>query len=210
MSKPRLFWKIETMKVLKQFVWIVLTGSSFLSAQAQGTVGFANIHNGGPNAPVFESDGVTKLSGPQFMAELLGGASSANLVSLATTAFLTGAGAGYFIAREQEVPGVVPGTEAWVQVHVWNTASGGSFPQAQASGLPNSWWASPVFSVTSGGGAVNPTPPGALTGLGNEPVYLNSVPEPSVLTMVVLGAALILSRAFRSSPTRRWSQARPN
>jgi hypothetical protein len=176
----------------------------------QGTVAFQNLDQGGTiNAPVFESDGTTKLSGTRFMAELLGGRSSANLVSLATTGFFTGAGAGYFIGPPQQIPGVVPGTEAWVQVHVWNIASGDSFLQAQASGLPDSWWASSVFSVTTGGGAVNPTAPGALTGLGNGPVYLNSVPEPSMLTITALGAALVFSLAFRSTLTQRSSQARP-
>jgi hypothetical protein len=67
-----------------------------VDAIGQGTVQFQNIQQGGPNAPVFQSDGVTKCAGPQFMAELLVGTSVNTLNSIATTGFLSGIGAGHF------------------------------------------------------------------------------------------------------------------
>ena len=184
--KPR----IGPMKTLALRLLIL---ASAVTAHAQGTFEFANINvAGGPNAPVYLSDRVTKLSGPQFMAELLIGATEGNLASIATTGFLTGNGAGYFDGPYQTVPGITPGVTAFVQVDVWNTQHGTTFLQAQASGLPDSWWQSSVFPLTAGGGSFQPSPPTQLTGLGNSPVYLNSVPEPSALAVFSCGLALAL------------------
>jgi len=152
----------------------------------------------GLNAPVYESDGVIKLSGSQYMAELLGGPSASSLGPVATTSFFTGNGAGYFNGLTQGIPGVPGGTEGWVEVLVWNTASGLTFDQAKASGLPNSWWQSSVFTVRTGITVVNPSAGGLLLGLGNSPVFLNgAVPEPSMFALAGLGAALVLFRMIR-------------
>jgi len=170
---------------------------------AQGTIEFVNLDVGfGVNAPVYQVDGTTKLAGSQFMAELLVGSTSASLASIATTGFLTGSSAGYFNDGTQSLLNIPVGRTAWVEVQVWNTASGTSFLQARASGLPNSWWQSSVFTVVLGGGTINPSPPAALTGLGNSPVYLNSVPEPSVLGLLGLGAAAALSRNRRRQKSK--------
>jgi hypothetical protein len=186
--------KLTMNRVLTLLIIIV----SHSVARSQGTVSFINRDPGhGVNAPVYESDGITKLAGSQFVAELLGGTSANDLVSIATTGFLTGAGAGYFNGGVGIVPGIGPGNIAWIEVRVWNTTSGGSFLQAQTSGLPNSWWASSIFSVVAGGGVINPTEPAPLTGLGTSPVYLNAVPEPSVLSLLGVGAAAALSRNRR-------------
>ncbi len=85
---------------------------------------------------------------------------------------------------------VYPGTIAWVRVDIWNTGFGATFAQAKASGLPNSWWQSSVFSVITGGGFQG-APPAALTGLGTSPVYLNSVPEPATTALLGLGLAVL-------------------
>ena len=159
---PRPDDKGDEMK--KVWMTLLMAGSS-LAACAQGTVLFDNIHVGAPNAPVYESDGVTKVSGPQYMAELLAGPSVTSLAAVATTSFMTGNGAGYFEAGTVAIASVPPGTTAWVAVEVWSTASGSSFDQAKASGLPDSWWESSVFSVQTeqSNGIPIPVP---LTGLG--------------------------------------------
>ncbi len=175
----------------------LIVGVSSCGLYAQGTINFVNIYSGKINAPVYESDGITKLSGSQFMAELLAGPTADSLASVATTGFLTGNAAGYFNAGAVTVSGMSQGSPAWVQVAVWNTASGTSFGQAQASGLPNSWWQSSLFSVQLGGGTVNPTEAAVLTGLGTSPVYLNSVPEPSTLALAALGAVVVVSHFRR-------------
>jgi hypothetical protein len=177
---------------------VILNMTLVVVSLGQGTLEFQNINAAaGVNAPVYQADEVTKLSGSQFMAELLVGMDSASLGSIATTGFLTDNGAGYFIAPVQTVPNISPGVSVFAQVDVWNTALGATFSQAKSSGLPNSWWASSIFSVTLGGGNINPMEPAALTGLGNSPVYLNGVPEPSTFALAGLGAAIVLSRLRR-------------
>jgi hypothetical protein len=175
-----------------------------LVVHAQGTVYFSNASTTGlVNAPVYESDGVTKCSGPQFMAELFAGPAANNLSSIATTGFFTGVDAGYFDGLGQQINSVAPRAVAWIQVDVWNTAAGATFAQAKTSGLPNSWWQSSVFTVITGGGFQG-APPVPLTGLGTSPVFLNSVPEPSALALVGLAAgATILRRLNKSLMTNR-------
>ena len=180
---------------MKRILIALAIAGSAATASGQGTVVFDNVYNGGmPNAPFFESDGVTKLSGSQFMAELLAGPNAYSLAAIAMTGFASGSQAGYFFGGEQTISSVAGGATAWVQVDVWNTASGVSFAQAQGSGLPDSWWQSSLFSVQTGNRltGVGFTPPAPLTGLGTSPLYLNSVPEPSTLSMAALGGALAL------------------
>src|SRR5262249_8480212 len=107
----------------KQFFLALFVAHSCLTAYAQGTVEFSNFSRTGlgVNAPFYESDGVTRLSGPQFMAELLAGALADNISPVASTGFGMGNSAGYFFAGTQIVNGVLPGATAWVQVDVWNS-----------------------------------------------------------------------------------------
>jgi hypothetical protein len=179
---------------------------SVVTAYSQGQVHFINIAPGSSvSAPVYQSDGVTKCSGPQFMAQLLAGPSADNLASIGTTGFLTGNGAGYFDGGEPAIPTVGYGQLASIQIDVWNTTSGATFNQAKASGLPNSWWQSSVFTAwTSSPDGGVPSPPGELIGLGNSPVYLNGVPEPSTLTLVALGTVLVFAKVL-NNPRHRMS-----
>jgi hypothetical protein len=172
------------------------------SGLTQGTINFINLDSTrGVHAPVYLSDLVTKLSGPQYQAELLAGPGPSSLGPITATGFLRGESAGYFNGGTQVVPTVNGGALAWVEVRVWNTASGTSFDQALASGLPDSWWASSIFTVQTGdpnlGGG--PSIPGPLTGLGTSPVYLNSIPEPSTFSLLGLGVIVALFRVRRRS-----------
>ena len=186
---------------MKTFLFAILVNLLCITARGQGTVLFQNYPlAAGVNAPVYESDGVTPLSGTQFMAQLLAGSSASNLAPIASTGFFVGTQAGYFNGGLQSVPGVMRGFNAWIEVRVWNTASGASFTQAQTSALPNSWWQSSLFSVVAGGGNVNPTAAPPLTGLGTSPVFLNGlVPEPSIFALSLVGAFVALFRFRRPS-----------
>jgi hypothetical protein len=195
LNPPRFFMR-------KALPIIFFTTICCISGQAQGTVNFENILLPvGINAPVYQSDRVTPLSGSQFMAELLAGPTANNLASIATTGFFTGPGAGYFSGGQATINSVSPGATAWIEVRVWNTGSGDSFLQALTSGLPNSWWRWPVFTVATGGGFQGP-PPAPLTGLGTSPVYLNSVPEPTTTALLELGTILAV---FRFRRRDRWA-----
>jgi len=162
-----------------------------IAAYAQGTVNFINIV-GSLNAPMFMNDGATKLSGAGFTAELLAGASAGSLASVATTGFLSGAGAGYFSGGTVAIPTVLPGANAFLQVRIFS-ASSGSFAAAQSANLANTWAQSGVFSVATGGAGSPPSTPSPLTGLTS--LSLNAggvVPEPSSLALAGLGAAALL------------------
>ncbi len=183
----------------KVLVLLMVAGLSLL-AHAQGTVVFENL-GPGLNAPVYESDGVTPLSDSQFLAEVLAAPSADNLTPIgAAVGFLTSPRAGYFNGGIRDINSVVPGDTAWIVVRVWNTGSGSTFAQAQASGLPDSWWESAVLTVVTGGRIIGggPTPPAYLTGLGTSPVYLNA-PEPSAVALIGVGGLVALFYSRRRS-----------
>jgi hypothetical protein len=181
---------------MKTLPFVLCLAALPLPGLGQGSVHFSNFDRTslGPNAPIYRADGTTKLEGSGFMAELFAGASVNSLAPIASTGFRTGNGAGYFDGGTQFILSVNPGADAWAEVRVWNAASGATFDQALASGLPDSWWQSSIFIVHTGdpnlGGA--PSVPGALTGLGTSPVYLNAIPEPSPIVLAGLGAVVAL------------------
>jgi hypothetical protein len=163
------------------------------AACAQGTVRFANFGNG-LNAPDFLDYGRTTLvPGPRYMAALLAGPAANRLSQIATTPYVSGAGAGYFAGGVQTIPGVAGGSPALILIEAWDTAAGSTFPLAQNSLSPGSWaWSNngTPFSVTTGD--PNASPPGlpaTLTGLTS---FSFNVTEPSVLALAVLGAATTL------------------
>jgi len=160
-----------------------------LAAFAQGTVNFVNL-GAGLNAPVFMSDGTTKVGTTGFTAELLAGTSAGTLASVATANFVAG---GYFQGSPATVAigSVAPGATAFLQVRVFS-ASSGSFAAAQTANLANTWGQSGVFSVVTGGAGSPPTTPSPLAGLTSFNLNSGVVPEPSSLALAGLGAAALL------------------
>src|SRR5436190_11265984 len=190
---------------MKKLITILSAGTLFsLAAYGQGTVLFQNF-GGGLNAPNFLDDGTTKVSGPQYMAELFAGPTAASLSLIATTPFLSGAQAGYFLGGVQKIPTVRGGGTAFVMIGVWNFNAGSTLGEAQASGLANAWGASNrgvPFAVTTGN--PNAIPPGVPTLL----IGLNSfsmdvlIPEPPTLAFALLGAAVLVFRCGGRSGNR--------
>lgn len=178
---------IERLRPMMKTMLAILLAGYCSTTWGQGTVWFQNYAPPDMDAPVYHSDGVTPLSGSQFLAELFGGPSATSLQAVATTTFEVGTAAGYFFGGAQYLPGVPELSLGWVQIDVWNTASGATFADALASGLPDSWWQSSIFSTATGGThVINPFPPQYLVGLGTSPVFLNGVPEPSVFGLAGL------------------------
>jgi len=157
-----------------------------LTAFAQGTVNFANV-GVGLNQPIFASDGTTKLT-TGFTVELMAGTSATTLGSVATTGFLASA-PGYFAGGTVAIPTVGLGGTASIQVRVWSTASG-SYAAALAANVVNTYGASSIFSVVTGGGGTPANPPASLLGLTS--FHLNVIPEPSSFALAGLGAAALL------------------
>ena len=154
---------------------------------AQGTVNFQNIAVG-LNAPVILDDGVTR-AGAGYTAAFLAGPTPTTLALIATTPLLSNT-PGYFLGGVQTITTVAGGGTADILVEVWSSVYG-SFPAAQASGMPNAWvWSDFGTPFTVVTGNPNTTPPGLpaiLTGLS-----FGSVPEPSFLALAVLGGALLI------------------
>lgn len=168
-----------------------------VAAYAQGTVNFANIVGTTLNAPITLDGGTTRLDGATYRAELLGGASAGSLVPIASVAFNSGGGAGYFLGGSQVIPGVPGGSVAFIQVRAWSTAAGADFAAALAAGqagTANAYGQSTVFSVTTGNPLAQPPgTPATLVGLTS--FSLNPgviVPEPSTFVLAGLGVASLL------------------
>lgn len=169
-----------------------------LMAFAQGTVTFANA-GVGLNAPVFHSDGTTKLAATTYEAILMGGATAGALAQYGSTASFIGAGApGYFNGGAATISTVAPGSTGFFQVIVWdstlgNTTTGATEAEAvayAAAGHGDVIGFSTIFQNTTGGVGSPATPPATLTGLTS--FSLNPVPEPATFALAGLGAAAAL------------------
>jgi hypothetical protein len=170
-----------------------------VGAFAQGTVVFSNTQSalGVPGgAPVFDVDGVTRLAGAEYLAQLFAGPDINSLQPWGVDAspFRTGAGAGFWNPGADStriIGSVAPGAEATIVVRAWEAAGGTSFDVAKAAGAK--WGESTAFSVATGGVVVGGNPPSfptALTGL----TSFSLVPEPSTYALLALGAAALFLR----------------
>ena len=154
----------------------------------EGTVSFANVGNR-LNAPDYASDSMTRLAGPQYMAELRASfPDTNNFVGFATTTFLEQF-PGYFLGGE-----VTLNTcgSAFIQINIWNTNAGVSFEQAKASGLTNAWAQSGIIYVSPLGGWPCCDPPCVSPTLyGLTSLRLNGPYTPPQLDITVTGSGVI-------------------
>jgi hypothetical protein len=149
----------------------VTSSSAVVAVQelpAGALVKFANrVPKAGLDAPVFDVDGVTRLAGAAFVAQLHAGPSAESLLPVGTPApFLTGADAGYWdaaVASWRVIPGVSPGATAFAQVWVWEMVKGATYQEALAAG--GKVGCSEIMEVTTGGAGTPPGPPVDLTAL---------------------------------------------
>ncbi len=172
----------------------IVVGWVAASAVAQGTVNFANI-GVGLSAPVFDIDGVTRLSGDAFLSQLYVGATAteSSLTAVPGPApLLSGANAGFYMGGTRTLSSFPPGSKPFCQVRTWASAGGNSYDEALAAGK----YAikSAVFQIGMPLGNPNadpPTPPATLLGL----TSYSYVSEPSTIALGILGtAALFLLR----------------
>ena len=88
------------------------------------------------DAPVFDVDGATGLSGTNYVAQLYAGATSTILRRIGgLMPFYTDPGwAGYFAGGIAQIPDVPPFQTVYVQLRVWDTSWGASYEEARARG----------------------------------------------------------------------------
>lgn len=130
-----------------------LAVSSQIAPAGTASLGFITV-NGSLSNPIFDSDGVTKLSGSAgWVAQIYAGI-TADETSFGNYAdpigFSSGAQAGFVIGEQQNgFPGF-GGQQLFVQIRVWNTFNGGSYEAASAV-AGSKVGKSSVFALTAGG-----------------------------------------------------------
>jgi hypothetical protein len=172
---------------MKKLILTAALGVACVSALAQGSFLFNNGGNGA-NAPVFDTDGTTKL-GPAFKADFYWAAGTVTDSTLLADLNhpISFAGSGFFLGGVTSIPGTGAQTIT-AQVRVWDAASGSSW--AQAAVLPGAKVGeSALFSLALVTGA---TPPNALANMTSFSVSIVAVPEPSTLALAGLGLAGLL------------------
>ena len=182
---------------------LTLSIAAFLTAvgaYAQGNVTFANV-GAGLNAPVFDVDGVTRLGGLAFRAQLYVGssASESSLTAVpGATPFLgtTPPFAGFFNAGVKTLPGFPAGSRPFFQVRAWEAAGGTSYDAALAAGKKVG--KSAVFELADRWGLTDPSgmppgPPPLLLGL----TSFSLVPEPPAIALGIAGAVAVFLFATR-------------
>jgi hypothetical protein len=135
-----------------------------VTSRAQGLVEFSNAPSSlGYEARVFDCDGVTRLTGPAWLAQLYAGPAGTpeHLLRPVGTPieFGTGGAAGLFRGGFVAIPDVPPGEPAAVQVRIWQTAVGPRYESAIAA--CSRCFNEPVFEVVT---SAPPTLPAALVG----------------------------------------------
>ena len=132
-----------------------------------GTINFNNrLTDLEEGAPVFEPDGVTRLEGSRYLAQLWAGGAPDSLQPVgAPVEFRTGMMAGYFRQPGGTVviPHVAAGATAWLEVRAWDGTFGEDFTEAFAAGGPAG--RSEAFAVVTGGSGMPPEVPANLVGL---------------------------------------------
>lgn len=167
---------------------VLILWGSLLAALGQGTVNFVNRITGTLDAPVFDTDGSTRLAGTGFRAALYAAPASSPDSALAMVGaslpFRTGAGAGYIdgtAGSTRTLPGVPEGGTAKLQVRAWDATKGSTYEAAQAAGGKTG--VSAIFTGGTGGGLV---PPAALLGLRSFQLQLVSPPVVVTAPVAVL------------------------
>ena len=111
---------------------------SVITGAGGGFVDWGNFTMGSSgiiDRPVFDVDGLTKLSGTNYSAQLYAGAVSNSLHAVGLSVFLeTADAAGYYFPNAGRIPDVLAGQTAYVQVRVWDNRFGTTFEEARALG----------------------------------------------------------------------------
>jgi len=173
-------------KILLMAALVVCVG-----AMAQGTVNFKNSITGEFSAPVFNSDGVTKLSGDAFYAQLYASVGGSFQPIGAPTKFLLN---GIANGGSVTVPAAaISGGVATLQMRAWEASTAGTAGTYEAAiGAGKKYGFSESFTVSP---TVTPagSPEGIPANLGNLKSF-SLIPEPSTIALGLIGVAALLLR----------------
>lgn len=152
--------------------WAILAcGVAATVSLGQGTVFFTNRAGTAEpplDAPFIDCDGVTKLAGPDWLAQLYAGPTGTAESLLEPVGvpveFRSGSQAGYFNGDIVAIPSVPPGAPAVAQVRVWEAAAGPRYEAAMAA-CKKYYRSEPLLVRATGGSSAPSTPPAYLAGL---------------------------------------------
>ena len=186
-------------KLLMVLAWMAAT----VMVSGQGTLDVRNKAygvKGSVDALIFDVDGVTKLAGAAYLAQVYAGPAE-NLAPVGGPyPFRTGTGVGYYDwgTVVVHVNTVAPGATASIQVVAWEAAAG-SYADASAPGSGYKAGASTVFTAVLGNAGVPPALPVIMYGLTSFSLGLglNAIPEPSSMALGLLGAIILLRRRHK-------------
>ncbi len=173
----------------------VLLLTAAVSVSPQGLIALIN-RNNFLDQPILDPGGVTRLCGPDYVAQLWGGAEAGSLSPWGDPVPLRqGAACGYLSGTVLTLEGVAPGQTFAAQLRVWNLTVAPTFAEARTSGSP--WGVSNVFFPMAGPDPVTGQfgPAGYLVGL--ETFAL--VPEPGTSRLLWIG--LLVGWLLRRRPT---------
>lgn len=172
---------------MKKSILTALIATAAAGAFAQGTVVFSNLTGLSPGQPIFNTDGVTKLTS-SYEGQLYESATAGGTFTAVGSAVAVTGTTGYILGGSETLTGVAANTAIFLEVRAWETSFGSTYEAASAAGSPVG--ISNVIPYTTGGGSP-PVAPGPLTGLTS--FHLN-VPEPSTLALGALGVGALLLR----------------
>lgn len=185
---------------MKTIAAVVLSALTSLSAYSQGSFIYGNAASsvGGTGAPVgFLGDQrpgapaggpVDRVSGDNFLAQVI---VAGVPVPGTVQPFRTGGAAGFLVNTAVVLSGVAGGSTVQVAIGAWWAGWGADYAAAvTASGADGGIGLSAAVPVTL---AEAPTPPVGMAGL--QPFSISAiVPEPSIASLGLLGAAVFFLR----------------
>lgn len=166
---------------MKKYVLLFAVCVLPLRISSQGFIVFGNrVSADGLDAPVLDTDCVSRLAGPTYLAQAYVGFAPDILTPLGSlTPFRTGEYAGYIASRNLEIPGTGIDDLVYVQIRAWEANAGSTYEEAVSGGARHGF--SNIVPVWT------QLPPGP----GNSLVGLQSfclVPEPSSGALALLAA----------------------
>ena len=169
-------------KLLVTLTAALVTASTF----GQGTVIF-NTRIGTVDAKVSRADGTGAGAGWTAQLYLVGAGGALTALTPTTTFRTTSAAAAFYVNQVTiTVPGVAAGNPATFRMRAWE---GASYDTAVLKGESNDVTITQLGGTPAGGGAPIPDP--TLVGLQG---FTCPLPEPSSITLGLLGAAVFLCR----------------